>query len=291
MIDLQIHKKLDGATGPMELKIDLTVPNQALVGVYGVSGAGKTTLLRIMAGLTRADKAEITVNGTAWDHSAKGIYLQPGKRKAGFVFQDYALFPNMSVEANLKYAMRKGSDNGKTAELIAMMELTDLRHKKPDQLSGGQQQRVAVARALASEPDVLLLDEPLSALDTAMRHKLQDHILEAHRKYNLHTFLVSHDISEIMRMCSYVVVMDKGCISRQGTPQDVFGQAEISGKFKFTGDVVNMELQGFLCIVSVMIGNEVVKVVADASEVNALKAGDKVMVSSKAFNPVIRKLF
>lgn len=290
MIDLHIHKKLDGAAGPMDLKVDLSVPDQALVGIYGVSGAGKTTLLRILAGLTKADSAYITVNGITWDNTKKGAYLKPGRRNAGFVFQDYALFPNMSVEENLKYALRKGSDAKMASGLLKLMELGDLRNKRPHELSGGQKQRVAVARALAAEPDVLLLDEPLSALDASMRLKLQDHILEAHRKYNLHTFLVSHDISEIMRMCSHVIVMDKGLITRQGTPHEVFGQAEISGKFKFTGDVVNMEPQGFLCIISVMIGNEVVKVVADASEVENLAVGDKVMVSSKAFNPVIRKL-
>ena len=170
------------------------------------------------------------------------------------------------------------------------MELSELENRTPDTLSGGQKQRVALARALVQEPDLLLLDEPLAALDSQMSNKLQDHMLKAHKNYGLTTILVSHDLGEIVKLTDRVVVMENGRISKMGTPQEIFMNRQISGKFQFTGTVLSVEKQDVIYVVTVLIYNSIIKVVADASEIADLRNGDTVVVASKAFNPVIYKI-
>mgnify|MGYP000967422537 CR=1 FL=1 len=143
-----------------------------LVTIYGKSGAGKTTILRILAGLLSPDKGEIKVNETTWLNTTQGINLKPQKRKIGFVFQDYALFPNMNVRENLLFALNKGNDTKTVDHLIEIIELGELQNRKPETLSGGQKQRVALARALVQKPSILMLDEPTSALDSSNTEKL-----------------------------------------------------------------------------------------------------------------------
>ena len=290
MIELAIQKKLWSPDGEMTLNIEEQVEKGSFVTLYGKSGAGKTSALRIMAGLLKADQGRISVNGSIWMDSEKGISLKPQLRKVGFLFQDYALFPNMSVKGNLNFALNKGDDPRVVDELIDMMELGELENRKPETLSGGQKQRVALARALVHRPELLLLDEPLSALDIEMRLKIQPYILQVHRDYNLTTILVSHDTSEIIKMSDRMLVIDNGLITRKGTPAEVFSHHEVSGKFQFVGEVIQIEKQDFIYIISVLIGNELVKVVANESEVQDLTLGDKVLVASKAFNPIIKKI-
>lgn len=290
MIDLAINKTLSAQGGEMLLDIKLQIDQGCFVALYGKSGAGKTSVLRMLAGLMTPDQGRIEVNGNAWFDNQKNTNLPPQKRKVGFVFQDYALFPNMTVRDNLQFALSKNQDKQIVEQLIEIIELGDLQHRKPQALSGGQQQRVALARALVQRPEVLMLDEPLSALDNEIRQRLQDYILQAHRQYGLTTILISHDISEILKMSDYMIVLENGRIGRQGKPTEVFINKEVSGKFQFTGEVIAMEKQDFIFIISILIGKDLVKVVADESEAKVLSIGDKVLVASKAFNPVIRKL-
>jgi molybdate transport system ATP-binding protein len=149
---------------------------------------------------------------------------------------------------------------------------------------------VALARALVRQPDILLLDEPLSAIDTEMRLKLQDYLLEVHRKYKLTTILVSHDISEIYKVSDQVLVIENGTITKQGTPSEVFSSHSNSGKFQFIGEILKIEKENFIYIVSVLIGTNIVKVIAMEEETEALRIGEKIIVSSKAFNPILSKL-
>jgi molybdate transport system ATP-binding protein len=290
MIELSIHKKLWSPIGEMPLHVNVAIEKGCFVTLYGKSGAGKTSTLRIIAGLLEADKGRIVVNGETWLDTDQGIVLTPQKRKAGFLFQDYALFPNMTVKENLEFALGKSEDGRIIAELIEIMELGELKGRKPETLSGGQKQRVALARSLVQRPEVLLLDEPLSALDMEMRLKLQPYILQVHRDYGLTTILISHDTSEILKMSDLMMVIDEGQIIKQGTPAEVFTHKEVSGKFQFVGEVISMERQDFIFIVSVLIGNELVKVIANESDVESLEPGDKVLVASKAFNPIIKKI-
>ncbi|MBT8294122.1 MAG: ATP-binding cassette domain-containing protein [Eudoraea sp.] len=290
MIKIDVHKKLRAFDSEMNFHIQCQIKKGELVTLYGESGAGKTSTLRILAGLLKPDKGEITINEVRWIDTKNKIFLAPQKRNIGYVFQDYALFPNMSVLQNLEFASGKGQNKKVIKELIEMMELGDLQNRKPQTLSGGQQQRVALSRALVRKPDVLLLDEPLAALDYKIRLKLQDYITRIHKEYNLTTILVSHDIGEIMKLSDRVFVLEQGKIVRQGFPSEIFSNQKISGKFKFIGEILKIEPQDVVLIVSVLIQNNVVKVIADKSEMQTLKVGDKVMVASKAFNPILYKI-
>lgn len=290
MINLDVIKTLNDASGEMRLDIKLEIEEGSFVTLYGKSGAGKTSVLRMLAGLMTPDAGNIKNGEVTWYNSQKSIHLPPQDRKVGFVFQDYALFPNMTVKENLSFAVSGNQDKSRVNELIEIIELGDLQNRKPQTLSGGQQQRVALARALVRTPDLLMLDEPLSALDNEIRAKLQSYILTVHKEYRLTTILISHDVSEILKMSDWMVVLDRGQVTRQGAPSEVFINKEVSGKFQFTGEVVGIERQDFIFIVSILIGKDLVKVVADESEAKSLAIGDKVLVASKAFNPVIKRL-
>ncbi len=290
MIALRIQKKLDGPNGDMLLDLDIQIQKGQFVTLYGASGAGKTSTLRILSGLLQAEKGKIEVNGTTWFDSATKVNKKPQTRNIGYVFQDYALFPTMTVEENLLFGLPKKGDQKEVTTLLEMMELVDLKDRKPTTLSGGQKQRVALARALVQKPAVLLLDEPLSALDMKIRLKLQDYLLKVHKTYELTTILISHDIGEIYRLSNQVFVLENGKVIKSGTPSEVFLNDTISGKFKFKGEVLKIEKDEVVYLVTVLIQNEVVKVIAAASEIKRLTIGDRVIVASKAFNPVIYKI-
>ncbi|MEN7551728.1 ATP-binding cassette domain-containing protein [Rapidithrix thailandica] len=295
MITLDIEKVLQAADGKMNLRVNLKVENGQFITLYGESGAGKTSTLRILSGLLKPDKGTITVNGETWFDAKRNIHLSPQQRRIGYVFQDYALFPNMTVRQNLEFALRTKHSDRQTgreniSDLIEIIELGELQNRKPETLSGGQKQRVALARALVQRPGILLLDEPLAALDMKIRLKLQDYLLTVHREFQLTTLLISHDTGEIIKLSDRVFMIENGTITRQGTPDEIFINRRISGKFKFTGEVLKIEQQEVVFIVTVLIQNNVVKVIAQEEEVKGLAVGDKVMVASKAFNPILYKM-
>ncbi len=290
MNELVLAKTLRGAEGPIEMALHVRLQEGSLNVLFGKSGAGKSTILKMIAGLFAPDSGRIVVGGQTWFDSQKGINLPPQRRKVGFVFQDYALFPNMSVRENLHYALEKETPLSKVDEVLEIMELEALANEKPSTLSGGQQQRVALARALVREPDILLLDEPLSALDFAMRAKLQDELLRVQRHFGLTTLLVSHDVGEVYKLAQEVIELDNGKVVAQGAPAEIFGGANISGKFKFNGEVVAIEPSDIVFVVSVLIGQDIIKVVSSKKEVQSLHVGQRVTLSSKAFNPLIHAL-
>lgn len=221
MIAVAVKKRLFASTGSMHLDVDFRIETGDLITLYGPSGAGKTTILRMLCGLAAPDEGRIVVNGKTWYDSVSKINVKPQVRNVGMVFQDYALFPNMTVKENLEYALKKDQSATMVEELLDLTELSSLANKKPVVLSGGQQQRVALARAIVRRPALLLLDEPMSALDTDLRFKIQDYILKAHRQYNLTTILVSHDIIEIVRLSQTVYHLENGLIVNQGHPTKV----------------------------------------------------------------------
>lgn len=290
MIRIDIKRQLTAANGDMQLQIQCEIEAGQFVTLYGASGAGKTSTLRILAGLMQADQGLIQVDDKTWLDSKKGINIAPQKRGIAYVFQDYALFPNMSVRQNLDFALAKGQPKSILSELIDLMELGSLQDQKPNTLSGGQQQRVALARALAQRPRILLLDEPLAALDRKIRLKLQDYLQEVHRKFELTTILISHDIGEISKLSDRVLMLEAGKIVKDGMPAEIFINKSLSGKFQFIGEVLSIEKQEVIFVVMVLIQNNLVRVVAEASEVADLAVGDRVVVASKAFNPILYKL-
>jgi molybdate transport system ATP-binding protein len=221
MIEISVQKRLFASKGRMQLNVNFKISPGELVTLYGPSGAGKTTILRMICGLEVPDEGTIRVNGETWYDSTTRISVKPQVRNVGIVFQDYALFPNMTVEENLQYALEKHQSQEIVVELLELMELSNLSDKKPALLSGGQQQRVALARAIVRKPKLLLLDEPMSALDTTLRLKIQDYILKVHKQYNLTTVLVSHDIIEVIRLSQYVYLIENGLIVNEGTPASV----------------------------------------------------------------------
>lgn len=290
MIKLNIKRTLATANGKMTLDINLSVEKGSFIAIYGDSGAGKTSLLRILAGLMDVDSGSLQVNGNTWLNTKNKTFVAPHKRKIGYVFQDYALFPNMTVRKNLEFAATNFKEKQFVKELITLMELTQLADRKPKTLSGGQKQRVALARALVQKPEILLLDEPLSALDTNMRTKLQNYILKVHRQFKLTTLLVSHDVSEIIKMADAIIALKNGRIIKNAHPVQFFTGNSVSGKFQFPGQILHILPNDVISIVSVLIGTNLVKVVVENSEARKLKPGDKVLVASKAFNPVIMKV-
>ena len=290
MIHTRLIKELKAANGEFTLDVNFSSDAHQIIAIYGPSGAGKTSILRMIAGLLKPDGGFLQVNNRNWYHAETGIAVAPGDRNVGFVFQDYALFPNMSVLQNIEYAIPKDGDRKMAEQLIRHFDLNELRNSPTDQLSGGQQQRVAVARAFAQQPDILCLDEPLSALDHSLRTKLQDFILEEHRRRPFTILMVSHDVAEIFKMADRVLHLEDGKILKYNTPEVVFSDSSISGKFQFTGKIISIEKSGILNIVTVLIDHQIVKVVVDPHEVDALTEGDRVLVASKAFNPIIRKI-
>ncbi len=290
VILIDIKKQMLTANGSVNLSVQTTIPAGNLVALFGESGAGKTTLLRILAGLITPDKGIIRIGNTVWFDSENHINRSPQNRNISLMFQDYALFPNMTVEQNIRFAQSDKND-AEIDHLLQMFGITEFRKRKPNGLSGGQKQRVALARALARKPQLLLLDEPLSALDAEMRIALQDEILKAHELLGVTTMLVSHDLNEVFRLASLVLCIENGQINRKGSPDEVFSDNSVSGKVQIIGQIVRIEKQDTVNVVTVISGNnQIIKVIAFESDLETLKIGDRVMVYSKAFNPIISKL-
>ncbi|MGV3504958.1 MAG: ABC transporter ATP-binding protein [Adhaeribacter sp.] len=284
-----MRKSLLMADGPRDLALDLQLEPGSFNTLYGASGAGKTTVLRMLAGLVQPDEGLIEVNGAIWLDTSRKINLPPQQRKTGFVFQDYALFPNLTVRENLAYGLPGKGNQEVIAELLALASLQALADRRPATLSGGQQQRVALVRALARRPQVLLLDEPLSALDLEMRQTLQGEIHRLHRAFGTTTLMVSHHMSEIYRLSDHLLWLEQGQITRQGRPGEVFGGRHLSSKIQLKGELLSIKANEVVFILEVLVGNNIIQVVAGPAEVQGLQPGDPVTVFSKAFNPLIRK--
>jgi len=277
MIKVSIRKKLLMAGGKQDLVIDAELPALSFGAIYGPSGAGKTSLLNILAGLMQPEQGIIEVNGQTWLNTHKKINLPVQKRSIGFVFQDFALFPNMTVKENLLYALPKNEPAGLIHELLSTINMTDMATHKPSTLSGGQKQRVALVRALIRKPQLLLLDEPLSALDNDMRLALQNELAAFHQRYHLTTLMVSHHLPEIYRLAGNIWHISQGQLLKTGTFAEVFGISQQQNKLTGIGEVVsidefNMEVLTESNIVTLPVGGSK----------KILKVGDKVTLHCDA---------
>ncbi len=224
MIQLDIRKRLQGAAGPFWLEIRMEIGSGEIVALTGPSGSGKTTLLRILAGLEKPEKGFVRFGNSVWNDTQTQTHLPPQKRGIGMVFQDYALFPHLTIRQNIAFGMPGGADPATIDLMLEEMELSRLAERHPRHLSGGQKQRVALARALACRPRLLILDEPLSALDLITRKKLQKLLRRELAQRQLTTLLVTHQEEEMKRLADRVFWLEEGKIMAQGSWEEVLPQ-------------------------------------------------------------------
>ncbi len=223
--------------------ISLSIPSGELMALLGPSGGGKSTLLRIIAGLEHADTGSVHIEG------ADATDLSPQRRNVGFVFQHYAAFKHLSVRRNIAFGLEirklpKSEVRRKVDELLALVHLEQFAERLPSQLSGGQRQRMALARALAVEPSVLLLDEPFGALDAKVRKELRDWLRRLHDEVHVTTVFVTHDQEEALEVADNIVVINEGRIEQIGSPDDLYDHPANDFVMKFLGPVT--ELNGEL---------------------------------------------
>ncbi len=287
MIDFALQKKLHTADGEMYLQIKVQIESGNFVSLYGASGAGKTSVLRMLAGFMKPDNGCIKMNDAVWFDAPKRINIQPQQRSIGFVFQDYALFPNMNVRENIVFALNKNDNKNIVDELLELTGLTMLASRKIETLSGGQKQRVALVRAIAKKPLLLLLDEPLSAIDNTMRAQLQTTLLQVHERFNLTTILVSHDMDEIIKLSDTIIHLEHGSIQQSTTPAEFFMNGNNTSVL--TGNIISIEDNETQTFTIVLLNNRIMKINSTEYDVNFI-LGERVEVVYRNAVPVIRKL-
>ncbi|EJN09193.1 ATP-binding cassette domain-containing protein [Herbaspirillum sp. YR522] len=221
-IELQISKSLHAGDRSFELDIGFVAASHRVV-LYGPSGSGKSLTLKAVAGLMTPDAGHIRLNGRTLFDSGQGIDLPPQRRNVGYLFQDYALFPHLTVAQNIAFGLARGCFNLRrpgthpaVQKWLAAFELQAIAGSYPNQISGGQRQRVALARALVSTPDILLLDEPFSALDPALRQRMRHELAELQQRLQVPMLLITHDPSDVEALGDTVFEVDHGRIARPG---------------------------------------------------------------------------
>ena len=220
LLKVDIHKKLK----EFDLDVDFELKNKRL-GILGPSGCGKSMTLKSIAGIVDPDKGIVSLTAdeeTVYFDSDNKINLKPQKRNVGYLFQNYALFPNMTVEQNIAIGLSKNAEKTTVADMIKRFHLEGLEKRYPRQLSGGQQQRVALARILAYNPDVILLDEPFSAMDTYLKEQLRNELSNSLKDFNGFSILVTHDRDEAFQFCDELLVLDEGKVISRGDTHEIF---------------------------------------------------------------------
>src|SRR5262249_48924263 len=231
VLKVRVLKRRDGFT----LDADFEAPTPGVVALFGPSGCGKTTIVNTVAGLLAADTAPVEVDGTVLEDSSAEMHVAPERRRIGYVFQDGRLFPHMDVRRNLRYgmtrALRYGMARARTAgesggliglqRIVSLLGLEDLLDRRPHQLSGGEKQRVSLGRALLSQPRMLLLEEPLAALDAARREEVLPYLERLRDSLSIPMVYVSHQFDEVLRLATHVVLLKAGRVLAQGPLNEV----------------------------------------------------------------------
>ncbi|MCR1951157.1 MULTISPECIES: ATP-binding cassette domain-containing protein [unclassified Clostridium] len=229
---VNIKKKLKGFS--LEVSFET---NGDYLGILGASGSGKSMTLKCIAGIETPDEGRIILNGKVLFDSEKKINLKPQERNIGYLFQNYALFPNMTVEENIGVGLKESKKEKeiKVKEIIKSFYLEGLEKKYPSKLSGGQQQRVAIARCIIYKPDILMLDEPFSALDSYLKEQLQSEVLEFLKLYNGEVLMVTHSRDEVYKFCENIAIIDKGNSILFGNTKDIFEKPKLKEAAILTG--------------------------------------------------------
>ena len=233
MLEIDIEKRLSSFTLKVKSAFD------GAVSIVGPSGSGKSVTLKCIAGIMRPDHGFIAYNGRVLFDSERHIDLPPQKRNVGYLFQSYALFPDMSVRKNIEAGIMEKSRKArreKAEETAAMLHIGHILESKPHEISGGEAQRVALARSLASEPKILLLDEPLSALDAPLRKRLRTVIRDIHNKTGITMIYVTHDREEAFAISDRIIIMKDGSIAADGSPESLYNRPNNAFTASFTGD-------------------------------------------------------
>ncbi len=289
MIEINVKKKLLGQGGEFVFECNISSDEIGIISIFGPSGSGKSTLLKMIAGLEKADDGNIKINGQEWFDKSGGVDIKPQKRKVGFVFQEYTLFPNMNVLENIMFAQDNKSMK-KADELLELTELTELSKAYPHTLSGGQKQRVAIARAIAREPEILLLDEPFSALDTTVKRKMHEEVLRLKSSLKMPILFVSHDKEEVFRLSDKVAAVNNGKILSLKAPSEALFDSKLSSKFAFYGTILQIKKIDIAYMAYISVGGQIVQVLLTSDDASRLSVGDEVQVGAKAFNPIIQKI-
>ncbi len=206
------------------------------IGILGASGSGKSLTLKSIAGIIKPDAGRISFGKSVWFDKEKNVNVKTASRNVGYMFQDYALFPDMTVEGNIEAALHGAGRSKKTAgKILKDFNLWDIRDHKPDEISGGQQQRTALARMLATDPGLIMLDEPFSAMDAFLREGLRLELMRTLDMYDKTVIMVSHDRDEIYQMCDHLILMGDGRVIAQGTTDDLFEHPETVAAARLTG--------------------------------------------------------
>lgn len=217
---------------PFALDVAFEAPTGSITALFGPSGSGKTTVLRAIAGLQAMDEARVTCGDEVWVDTSARVRTPPHLRRVGFVFQDYALFPHLTVREQLALSLghRPVAERpGRVETLLQLVQLQDLGERRPARLSGGQQQRAALARAMARDPAVLLLDEPFAAVDWALRESLRHELVALQRTLSLTIVLVTHDFEDVAKLASHLVVLEKGAVTASGTVEALTARNAVPG--------------------------------------------------------------
>jgi molybdate transport system ATP-binding protein len=274
------------------LDVSFDIPRGKITALFGPSGAGKSSILRLICGLEMAEDGFISNGNETWFDRAKGINLHPQQRSVGFVFQDYALFPHMTVEKNVAYGVKEKWRMKEIKDLIDIVGLSGYERHYPAQLSGGQKQRVSLIRAIARKPDILLLDEPFSALDWQTRIQLQDDVKNIITQFNVTTMYVTHDVSEVYKLANHVIVLESGKEVKRGTPEEVFLGKRLSTRVQVTGKVVGIEHDSIMASVTILHADQFFKTLIDTEELKSLNLaiGDDVIVGVKSSDVILFKI-
>jgi len=214
--------------GAFQLAVDLHLPGSGISVLFGHSGSGKTTLLRCMAGLQRPQHGYLEINGEVWQDSSRKLFLPPHRRPLGYVFQEANLFPHLTVLGNLRYGMKRAQgDQTALDQAVALLGIGHLLTRKPDRLSGGEQQRVAIARAVVVKPQILLMDEPLAALDWQRKQEILPFLERLHGALSIPIAYVTHSADEVARLADQLVVMDRGKAVASGSLQETLARLDL----------------------------------------------------------------
>lgn len=287
MFQVELRKTIGPRQQSRQLALQFALADGEVLALSGPSGVGKTTVLRMLAGLEEPDRGRIQFGDALWWDGQPRHTLATARRRIGFVFQDYALFPHLSVYEQLQFGQRK-PDPARIDYWLELLDLQAHRQHKPGQLSGGQRQRLALARALIGEPHLLLLDEPLSALNADLRQDLQRMLARIFREQKITTVLVSHDAGEIFQLAQRLLLLSETAAPQLGTPTELLLGALTPGRCTLHATVLALQANEVMVTAVLGVGADRITTLITPAEAAALQIGQTVQVQLNGTSATLR---